>query len=243
MKTSIIILTCNNLRYSRRCIESIKKYTEKEAYEIIVVDNNSNDGTRNWLSKQKAIKKIYNNVNVGFPRGCNMGIKVACGSEVLLLNNDVVVTHNWLNNLRNCLYSSYEIGAVGPISNNCSNGQKINVRYDSIEDMHRFSKKYNISNKKKWTEVKRLIGFCFLIKRNVIRKVGLFDERFTPGNFEDDDYCIRMRKIGFRLMLCKDTFVHHYGSVSFKNTQYLKLLEVNKSKLEKKWGKSYDKLV
>ncbi|MCR3759843.1 glycosyltransferase family 2 protein [Clostridium felsineum] len=237
MKTSIIILTYNNFLYSKKCIESIRKYTKRSAYEIIVVDNNSKDETKNWLSRQKDIKKIYNSTNLGFPKGCNLGIKAASGSEMLFLNNDVVVAENWLSNLKKCLYSNSEIGAVGPVTNRCSGIQQINVKYNSLVEMHEFSKKYNISNSRKWIKTDKLVGFCILIKRVVMEKVGLFDERFTPGNFEDDDYCLRIRKKGYRLFICRDTFIHHYGCVSFGNYGYGKLIRTNKIKFEKKWGK------
>ena len=100
-KTSIIILTYNNLEYTKKCLESIKKYTEKNSYEIIIVDNNSTDGTREYLKKEKNLKVILNDSNEGFPKGVNKGIKIANKeNDILLLNNDTVVTTNWLKNLK-----------------------------------------------------------------------------------------------------------------------------------------------
>ena len=90
--TSIVILTYNKLNYTKKCIESIRKYTCKESYEIIVVDNASTDGTIEWLKTQSDIITIFNKENLGFPKGCNQGIEIAQGSEILLLNNDVIVT-------------------------------------------------------------------------------------------------------------------------------------------------------
>ena len=97
--TSIVILTYNKLDYNMLCIESIRQYTEPDAYEIIVVDNNSADGTVEWLKSQQDIQLILNSENVGFPAGCNQGIKAARGDSILLLNNDTVVTPRWLDNL------------------------------------------------------------------------------------------------------------------------------------------------
>lgn len=241
MKTSIIILTYNGLRYSKKCMESIRKYTEKD-YEIIVIDNNSNDGTKNWLKMQKDIKVVYNKENLGFPKGCNQGINVASGDDVLLLNNDVIVTYNWLRNLRMCLYSSKQIGAVGPVTNRCSNGQSINIKHNSISGMLKWCERYNKSNYCKWQQKDRLVGFCLLIKKEVINKIGLLDERFSPGNYEDDDYSLRIRKAGYKLVLCKDTFIYHYGGVSFSTCDYLKILQINKSKFEDKWGSKYNEI-
>ena len=108
MKTSIIILTRNKFEYTKLCIESVRKYTQKDAYELIVVDNYSTDETREWLKEQVDVKVIYNSENVGFPKGCNQGIAIAEGENILLLNNDVIVTENWLDNLIMALYSCYQ---------------------------------------------------------------------------------------------------------------------------------------
>ncbi|MCM1989289.1 glycosyltransferase [Oceanirhabdus seepicola] len=238
MKTSMIILTYNKLEYTKQCIESIRKYTDKDTYEIIIVDNNSEDGTVQWLNNQKDIKIIFNKENLGFPKGCNQGIRVAQGDNILLLNNDVIVTPNWLENLMKCLYSSDDIGAVGAVTNSCSNFQSIPKQYDTYDELINFAEKFNISSFLKWEERLKLIGYCMLIKKEVIQKVGLLDEDFTPGNYEDDDYCLRIRMEGYRIMLCKDTFIHHYGSVTFgkERKEYCKLLATNMEKFKSKWG-------
>lgn len=241
MKTSIIILTYNKLEYTKQCIESIRKYTEIGTYEIIIVDNNSLDGTVEWIKEQDDVIPILNNENLGFPKGCNQGIKLASGDNILLLNNDVIVTPRWLENLILCLYSSNQIGAVGPLTNFASYFQAINVKYRNLEELYRFSDEFNISDASKWQERLKLIGFCMLIKKDIINEIGLLDEQFTPGNFEDDDYSIRINKAGYKLMLCKDVFIHHYGSVSFKENDikyddYNKLLLLNMKKINEKYN-------
>lgn len=239
MKTSIIILTYNKLEYTQKCIESIRKYTPQfGTYEIIVVDNNSTDGTVDWLRRQKDLRVIYNKENMGFPKGCNQGIEISKGNNILLLNNDTIVTHSWLNNLLNCLYSSEAIGAVGPVTNNCSNQQTIEVSYQTEQEMHNFAREYNKPDCGKWEQRLKLVGFCLLIRREIIDKVGLLDERFSPGNFEDDDLSFRIIQAGYALLLCRDTFIHHYGSVTFKEqpSLYQDLLERNKKVFIEKWG-------
>lgn len=239
--TSIVILVHNQLDYTKGCIESIRQYTETNTYEIILIDNASTDGTKEWLEQQSDIKVIYNNENLGFPKGCNQGIAVARGSEILLLNNDVVVTARWLENLKIALYSSDNVGAVGAITNNASNWQSIPTPYKSIEEMQAFANKNNNSNSSYWERRLKLIGFCMLIKRDVVEKIGGLDERFTPGNFEDDDYSLRIIQEGYQLLLCFDVFIHHYGSATFqkilKHTEtYYGLLKTNREKFTQKWG-------
>lgn len=238
MLTSIVILTRNQLHYTKQCIDSIRKYTKKESYELIVIDNASTDGTVEWLQLQSDILLVKNETNVGFPRGCNQGIEKAKGDNILLLNNDVVVTENWLTNLLNCLYEQPDTAAVGPVTNSASYYSTIPVSYTTLEEMQEFAAAYNQSDTTKWEERLKLIGFCMLIKRNVLHEIGLLDERFTPGNYEDDDISLRMRQKGFKLYLCRDTFVHHYGSVSWKENipEFYNLLHTNGLKFQQKWG-------
>ena len=102
-----------------------------------------------------------------------------------------------------------------------------------------FASEFNIQDSRKYESRDKLIGFCLLIKREVINKVGLLDEQFFPGNFEDDDYCMRILEAKYKLVLSKDTFIHHFGKISFKNNDldYKKILRKNKEKFNKKWVK------
>jgi len=238
-KTSIIILTYNNLVYNTICVNSIRKYTKANTYEIIVVDNNSTDGTREWLKKQNDIKVILNDENVGFPKGCNIGIAASDKeNDILLLNNDTIVTPRWLDNLKACIYSNDKVGATSSISNNCSNYQSISVPYINVQDMIPFADANNVTNPEKWEEKPRLVAFCMLIKRDVLNKIGIMDERFTPGNFEDDDLCMRILESGYKMMLCNDSFIHHFGSSSFNKdcNKFSNALTTNRNKFEDKWG-------
>ena len=175
-KTSIIILTYNNLDKTKDCIESIRKYTDKDSYEIIVVDNNSTDDTKLFLEEQDDIKVIFNESNVGFPMGCNIGIANAEETyDILLLNNDTIVTKNWLSNLKKCLYSDEKIGAVGAVSNNGANLQGVDFTYNDFDEMQNLASKNNISDVKKWEEKVCLIGYCLLIKREVMDQLNGLD--------------------------------------------------------------------
>lgn len=238
IKTSIVILTFNKLEYTIPCIDSIREYTRQGTYEIIVIDNASTDGTREWLAQQTDIVTIFNEENLGFPKGCNQGIQIATGSNILLLNNDVIVTEHWLDNLLEALYSSEDIGAVGAISNNCPYYQAIPVDYKTLDEMHSFARTLNVHDPKKWEDRVKLIGFCMLIKREVVEQVGSLDERFTPGNYEDDDYSFRILQAGYRLLLCKDVFIHHVGHGTFKDlkSEVHNIMRTNRSKFIEKWG-------
>jgi len=213
--TSIILLNYNTKELTRMCIESIRAHTQDVPHEIIVVDNGSKDGSVAWLKQQKDVRCIFNKKNAGFPKGCNQGLAIAQGSELLLLNSDTVVTPRWLSNLRTALYSRPEVGAVSCMTNNCSNYQSFHVDYTDGDGLQAFAEAYNRSDAAKWERRLRLVGYCFLFKREVYEAIGGLDERFTPGNFEDDDYSLRIWQAGYELLLCRDTFIHHFGGGSF----------------------------
>lgn len=236
---SIIILTYNNFDYTKKCIESIKEFNKSNNYEIVIVDNNSTDGTTEWLKQQKDIKYILNTENKGFPAGCNQGIEMAeMRNDILLLNNDTVIMPNSIFNLRMGLYSNENIGATGAISNNVSYYQQIGQIYNTFEEYMEFAKQNNITNEDSYESRIKLVGFAMLIKRNVLDKVGKLDELFTPGNFEDDDLCFRIMLEGYKLLLCKDSFIHHAGSTSFGKDliQFRNVMAINSKKFEDKWG-------
>ncbi|MCB0746438.1 MAG: hypothetical protein KDC90_03155, partial [Ignavibacteriae bacterium] len=113
------------------------------------------------------------------------------------------------------------------------------VEYSSIEDMHKYAKQIGEKNKDQILEFPRLAFLCTLIKREVIDKIGGLDERFSPGNYEDDDFCLRNQLAGYKAVVAKGVFIHHYGSVSFKangENAYAKRLETNEKIFIDKWG-------
>jgi GT2 family glycosyltransferase/ubiquinone/menaquinone biosynthesis C-methylase UbiE len=239
IKTAIVILTYNNIEYSRQCIQSIREHTEKGTYEIIVVDNNSTDGTQEWLLKQEDIKLQLNQKNEGFPKGCNMGIKLAGKqSDILLLNNDTVVTPRWLENLNKCLYSDERNGAAGAVCNHNENLQWGGFTYENLDEMQPLADENNVSDSKKWEEKIFLIGFCLLVKRQVFDEIGALDENYSPGYVEDNDLSLRIAAAGYRLMLCHDCFVHHVLGSGFRKdlNQFYPVLYANRAYFKKKGG-------
>lgn len=241
---SIIIVTYNQKKYTLECIESIYK-TATINFEIILVDNNSSDNTvDSVLKKWDDILVIQNQKNLGFPKAVNQGLKAAIGENILLLNNDTVVTKNSIQRLIEILNSDINIGIIGPISNSVSGVQlDKKAKYSSISEMHNYADKIADQNKGKIEVFPRVAFLCTLIKKAVIDKIGGLDERFSPGNFEDDDFCLRAQLAGFKTAIAKDVFIHHYGSVSFKQKgekEYSNRLKINEEKFINKWGSNPD---
>lgn len=232
--TSIIIPNYNGLNWLQRCIHSIRQHTQTP-YEIIVVDNGSKDGSVEFCLHNK-IKLASLPVNKGFPAACNLGLRMAVGDALLLLNNDTLMTQNALSHMLTCLYSSEDIGIVGPMTNYASGKQQIEEPFTSVEAM---AAQMNVPDSGKWRQVERIVGLCFLFRRELMDRIGLLDERFSPGHFEDDDYCYRARQAGYRLMIVGDAFIYHHGSASFQKENEHKvkqLIQQNYSKFVEKWG-------
>lgn len=237
--TSIILVTRGGLDYTRSCVESIRRHTAAGSYELILVDNGSDDGTAAWAKEELNIHVIENSYNAGFSKGCNQGAAAASGELILLLNNDTLVTPGWLDGLKRGLFSDSTVGAVGPVTNSAYYWTQIPSHYTTLEELDQFSESVRQSGGGTPLEERlKLIGFCMLLRREAFEEAGGMDERFGIGNFEDDDLSLRLRLLGYKLLLCKDTFIHHYGSVSFKSdtTSYLQLFARNNQVFKEKWG-------
>lgn len=234
--TSVIIPTFNQWEYTRQCLESIRQFTAT-SYEIIIVDNGSTDETVTSLKQMDDVILIENDTNKGFPAACNQGLARAKGEQMLLLNNDVVVSAGWLQNLLACLYANPLHGAVGPVTNNISGNQIRPQLYQTLAEFQEFARQFNQSDPRKWSYSLRLVGFCLLIRREIYENVGPFDEQFGKGNFEDDDYSLRIRRAGYKLVIAGDTYIHHFGSVTNRtDPEYQQLLALNRQKFMEKWN-------
>lgn len=247
-KVSIIVVTYNNLDYTRMCIESIFEKTQYPNLEIILVDNNSKDGTVDFLrglaGERRNVKVIMNEVNKGFARANNQGISASSGDFLVLMNNDTIVTRGWLSKLLSHLRDD-TIGAVGPVTNWCGNEARIDVPYKSIEGLDEFSERYNREHAvPRFFDIRVLAMYCFVMRRNLMNEVGLLDERFEVGMFEDDDFAHRIRLKGYRVVCAEDVFIHHFGESSFnglkESGEYKRIFEKNRRLFEKKWGMSWE---
>lgn len=245
-KVSIIIVTYNNLNFTKECLTSIEKHSHYPSLEIIVIDNKSEDGTQaflqNWKIKLwKNLSKIVilNKENSGFAKANNQGLKIATGEYLVLLNNDTYVTPYWIHKLIAHFKKDSSVGIIGPITNNIGNEAKIDITYTSMEEMLKFSNEYTKAHQGINFEIKNVAFFCVMLRKEVFKKVGLLDESFGLGFFEDDDYCRRIEKIGKRIVCAEDVYIHHHLSASFSKISQEtrdKLFIRNKKIYEKKWG-------
>ena len=232
-------MTLNQLEYTLQCVDSIRRMTD-EPYELVFVDNGSSDGTVDYLKSLTGAKVIENSENRGFPAAANQGIAATTGNQVLLLNNDTIVTSGWLRRLLTAIKSDSEIGLAGPCSNLVGSEQQVNVSYESLTALDAFAWEWGRAHDRKLIDTDRLIGFCLLIRREVIDAIGRLDERFGIGCFEDDDYCLRTILAGWRAVIAQDAFIHHFGGRTFVGSglDHAGILHENEQRFLEKWRQS-----
>ncbi|MFU8773503.1 MAG: glycosyltransferase family 2 protein, partial [Anaerolineales bacterium] len=239
---SIIVLTYNNLHYTCQCLESIINQTNEPDYELIIVDNASEDSTPQYLEKFANLHPhttvVLNSKNEGFARGNNQAAARAHGEFLVFINNDTVVTPGWLVGLLKYL-NDPSVGMVGPVTNNSGNETRIKVDYSDLDGMESFAKEYTDAHVGQSFEIPMLPLLCVALRRNTWEDVGPLDEQFGMGMFEDDDYSLRLKKKGYKLLCAEDVFIHHWGSAGFSvvgfEQYWLQYLE-NLKRLELKWG-------
>jgi len=242
-KVSIILVTYNNLTLTRQCIESLLRNTTHPNYEIIIIDNLSSDGSQDYLRQlayhEQRIKIVLNSTNRGFAAANNQGILLSTGSVIVLLNNDTVVPRGWLWQ-HICHLKDPEVGLVGPRTNYCKGEAKIDVPYRNLTMMEVFAAEYMQHHYRENFAIGTLIMFCVAIRKDIIDIVGLLDEEFGIGMYEDDDYSERVRKAGYKVVCAQDIFIHHHGNAAFKkipSQEYQALLNKNRLYFEQKWGR------
>lgn len=216
---SIVVLAYNKLEYTKLCIKSILQYTQNINYELIVVNNGSSDGTKEYLNSMPQVKPLHLIKNVGPTNGFNEGLKVAAGKYTAGVCNDFILTPRWLDNLLVCIESDDKIGYVSPGASMISNMQQINGDYNNIEEMIQFADQYNHSDPRKWEERVRLLPCVLMVRTELLKQIGYYDPLFYYGEFADDDISFRIRRAGYKLVYCKDTFTYHFGSVTVREDQ------------------------
>lgn len=211
-EVSITILAYNRLEKTKRCVESVLKYTQGINYELILMDSGSEpDVLEYYKSVPYEKKKIYRftkNLGAFYPyTELNLN---QLGRYVCVLTNDLIVTEGWLNNLLTCMKSDNRIGMVNPVSSNTSNLQCVEFDYSSYEEMQEKAKAFNHSDPRKWEDRLRLITLGTLFRKEALMTARwpISDCGFSH-DFGDDDATFSLRRAGYRTVLAGDTWICH----------------------------------
>jgi len=240
---SIIIPVFNKVEYTQQCIRSIIQNTPADMFEIIIIDNASTDRTRHYLQGLSGdVRIIENSENVGYTIACNQGAAAARGKYLVFLNNDTEPKKGWLESLVRTAEQDLRVGAVGSkliypdgtlqeagavIFNDGSNGS-IGKNGDPNDP------KYNTPY-----EVDYCTGASLLVRHDLFKAVGGFDERYAPAYYEDPDLCFAIHNMGYRIVYCPQSEVIHHESVTAGHDLIdgiKKYYFINRIKFAEKWS-------
>jgi len=224
----VVVPVYRGLDETSRCIESVLAHPQKVPHELIVIDDASPDAELvSWLERMAAAGRftlLHNAENRGFVATVNRGMALHAGRDVVLLNSDTEVANDWLDRLHACARADERTGTATPFSNNatiCS--------YPRLCEDNPLPEGYSVAaldhlfretNRGRTTDLPTAVGFCMYIRRACLRAVGPFNvEHFGKGYGEENYFCLRASALGWRHVLCADTYVHHKGGVSFSSAE------------------------
>lgn len=254
MDVSVIIVNYNTCQMTAECIDSIFKRTIGLKFEVILVDNASTDGSKEYFAKDGRINYIYSNNNIGFGRANNLGYNKSSGKYVFCLNSDTLL----LNNALKIFFDKMEslpktVGCIGCMLLNhqeleigTSYGKHLDLRglFIMKTNVTKYNKEYHNNRcwngeKPEYFKVGYVTGADMFIRREVISQFGLFDEDFFMY-YEDTEMSWRYESHGFENGIIRGPRIIHYHGLSSSGRRTLKqsiLREINHSKSEKLYFK------
>ncbi len=216
-RLSILLVLYNRAELTLACLQSMLPRLNEAEAEIVLVDNASSDETGTLLDRFRGVKVIRNRQNLGFPVAVNQAAEAASGEFLLLLNNDTEVLGDSLGTAMRCLAANRDVGAVGG---------RIVLLDGTLQEAgctlwregHVFQ--YGRGDNPNAPEYlfQRDVDYCsaafLMTRRDVFRKMGGLDTAFSPGYFEDLDYCVRLWRAGWRIVYLPDVAIIHYENAS-----------------------------
>lgn len=236
VELSIIIVNWNTCNLLRQCLKSIYQITENINFEVFVVDNASSDKSVQMVQNEfPQVKIIANKKNLGFAKANNQAIKQSQGEYILLLNPDTIVLSNAISKSINFLKNNPKVGILGcKILNpdntwqpSCRTFPTIISQIVILLKLHNLFphliKKYLMleMDENKIQEVDQVMGAFFLIKKEVIEKIGYLDDKYWIW-FEEVDFCQRAKRAGFKTYYFPEAQIIHYKAQSFNQVLPLK---------------------
>ncbi len=218
---SVILVSFNDRKHLEKCLQSLKGFPPEVALEIVLVDNNSSDGSPDLIkNKFPEVKLLCASENLGFAKACNLGILASSGEFVLFLNSDTIAEVQALSVLLDEMKRNPSIGAVGPAllseqgTYQVSFGKRVDFFSEFIQKGF-FNLYYakKLKSDKKVREVGWLSAACLLVRREALEEAGCFDENYFLY-FEDIDLCYKIRQEGWTLRFCPQVQISHIGGTS-----------------------------
>ena len=230
----LIIISYNQLSYTRACVHSVLENTAYP-YHLLIIDNGSHEETCAYLrglQDRADVTVVFNTENQGWIGGVNQGLSFGDYAYYCVMNNDIIVYPGWLGEMVTVARSHGRIGLVSPC-------WEVPSRYQ--EDHQRFFQAEVVSRKGQWVETDWMRGFCFLIRRDVVRAIGGLDPAYGAGYYDDWDYSVRAVAAGYLCARALGAFVYHCKNITFtglmKKFEYDANFSRNKAIFYNRWGR------
>lgn len=230
----IVIRAKNGHDLTATCIRSIKQATPDGTYRIILVD----DGSDTAYDRMGQDYTVSVAVSRGAVSATNLGLQVALaldGDYVMVLDNDTRVPHGdttWLSRMIAELERYPDTACVGATTNYANPPQHIMACPQTYTADWGDEAKGGMKDN---PPVVWFVSFACLLRKDAVRRVGLWDERYNPGNWEDTDYAVQLRQAGYQVRVAHSVYIHHDGHKTFSG-KLKELLAVNGKKFREKWG-------
>ena len=204
----LVLCSWNHLEETQPCLESLLA-TTRVPCRLFIVDNGSEPDVRAFLAAVKPrgaiteIVVIQNETNEGFPRAINRGLTASAAPFVVILNNDLRFTVGWLQEMIDLANAHPTIGVINPASSTLGNYPAMGMPLQAHADILRRQRSGQ------YTEVGMCIGFCMVVKRELLDRIGGFSEQVQRIFFEDEDFCMRAAVAGFQCVVAEGAYVFH----------------------------------
>ena len=242
MEVSVVIPCHGGARETVECLHSLRAQDPSPHFdelEILVVDNASPDDTCAQAGQVPGVKVLRQPHNLGFAGGVNAGLRSARGAFLVILNNDTLAGPNLIHRLLDPLLRDQRIAITAPVSNHVKGIARVDTGELGIEsaDRREVESVLHECAGGKLQDTESLAGLCLAMSRRTHQRIGEFDEVFGRGNYEDDDFCLRARLLGYRLVVVRDAFLHHLGGRTFQalGLDYAETLGETEARFADKW--------
>lgn len=238
-KLSIITLTYNKLEEATKPF--LKSLYESfsgggQMFELIIIDNGSTDGTVEFLkifeTQKNNVRVVYNSENYGYSKGCNQGAEIAQNEYIAFLNNDILLSRGWSDNIFGVFEKESDAGLVS--ASQIEGNEYKEWMYPKImkKMLGKRSCDYKVAIKPCFS--------CIITKKAIFNKIGGFDENFIPAYFEDDDLSWRYIFAGYKNFISQKSYIYHKGSLTGKSlTNLNEIFERNREYFFQKYSDKY----
>lgn len=223
MSVSIVVPVHNALECARACVDSLYSAGSGVPFEVVVVNNGSSSEAAEWLAEEQArrnnLRALHFAEPLGFARAVNEGARAARFNHLVVLNSDTVATPGWLDALLAVFDQDAGIGIVSPVTNNCGHHLQADPDAKGVTAEQAGGYAARIRGREALLEPQRLVFFCVLVRRALWERLAGLDEGYLQGNYEDDDFCLRARMMGYRLAVARGSFVFHHERRTFDSNR------------------------